>query len=388
MAVIKRERPARAHESARAKHYRYGVKWRLGGGKDGAWQSVMVGDTSGHHAQAVALNGWLKARGWNVTATDARVAELLGIDTAPNNPDADPDDEPAPTVRQLFTEYADRPKLSDGARKTYRSIISTWLGDIGPMPAATVTKRVVNAWVKDMAERGAAPKSIHGRVVALKGAIAAHAADDAFADVYTGRYKRRLDTSKVTLMSDEQIADLVWHATPSTGLALPILVAAETGIRWGEMAGLTAGMVDIERRTIRIEQSRIRGRAFKVGDLKTERSHRVVHISAELAERLALVADLPNDAPVFTNPKGEAWDYTLFRVAFLKVCKATPSVPDVVHFHDFRHSAAVRMLSRGVPIGMVSKMLGHADVKVTDEVYGQFSDDATAAVILSAGLRL
>ena len=37
--------------------------------------------------------------------------------------------------------------------------------------------------------------------------------------------------------------------------------------------------------------------------------------------------------------------------------------------HDLRHSAATSLLSRGMPIKVVSEMLGHADVSITLSIY-------------------
>lgn len=382
MAIQRRERAARAGERKGSKHYRYGVKWRLGGGTDGAPQSRMIGDKPGHHADAIKLNAWLKSEAWCVTADDPRIDALLGVQTVEP---ADDDDEPARTVRELVAEFAARPNLSAGTRNTYGSLLNRWLGELADLPADKVTRRHVNAWLTSMEIAGAALASRVMRARVLKGAIGAHAAADAFADMPNAPRVSRM--SNPTLLSDEQIADLIKHATPGTGLALPIRVLAETGIRWGEMAGLTAGMIDLERCTIRIERQRVRGAGFATGPLKTARSRRTVRIPQDLADALALVRELPNDAPVFTSPTGEPWHYQQFRLAWLRVVAATPSVP-AAKIHDLRHSAAVRMLQRSVPLGMVSRALGHSDVKITDEVYGQFTDDTTAAVIVAAGLRL
>ena len=40
-----------------------------------------------------------------------------------------------------------------------------------------------------------------------------------------------------------------------------------------------------------------------------------------------------------------------------------------IRFHDLRHSAAALMLERGVPVKMVSEMLGHTSVGITLDLY-------------------
>ena len=42
-------------------------------------------------------------------------------------------------------------------------------------------------------------------------------------------------------------------------------------------------------------------------------------------------------------------------------------------FHDLRHTFAARLLTKGVPIYKVSKILGHSSVVVTEQHYGHLS---------------
>jgi integrase len=49
--------------------------------------------------------------------------------------------------------------------------------------------------------------------------------------------------------------------------------------------------------------------------------------------------------------------------AFEKACKRSGITG--LRFHDLRHTAATRMIERGVNIAAVSRLLGHADIKTT-----------------------
>ncbi len=44
-------------------------------------------------------------------------------------------------------------------------------------------------------------------------------------------------------------------------------------------------------------------------------------------------------------------------------------LPPTTRMHDLRHTCASLLLSRGVPVKVVSEMLGHGDVAVTLAVY-------------------
>jgi len=44
-----------------------------------------------------------------------------------------------------------------------------------------------------------------------------------------------------------------------------------------------------------------------------------------------------------------------------------------LHLHDLRHTFTQRLLTRGVPIYKVSKILGHSSVVVTEKHYGHLA---------------
>lgn len=56
--------------------------------------------------------------------------------------------------------------------------------------------------------------------------------------------------------------------------------------------------------------------------------------------------------------------------------------------HGLRHSAATAMLSNGVPLKVVSEILGHASIVITADIYGHVSPDVSreALATLSASL--
>lgn len=53
--------------------------------------------------------------------------------------------------------------------------------------------------------------------------------------------------------------------------------------------------------------------------------------------------------------------------------------------HWFRHSAATRMLRDGVPVEVVSKILGHSSVTTTMAVYGHLTAEDARRALEAAG---
>ena len=56
--------------------------------------------------------------------------------------------------------------------------------------------------------------------------------------------------------------------------------------------------------------------------------------------------------------------------------------------HTLRHSAATAMLEAGVHLKAVSEILGHADIRITADVYGHVSSEVGRAAMDSLGERL
>ncbi len=46
-----------------------------------------------------------------------------------------------------------------------------------------------------------------------------------------------------------------------------------------------------------------------------------------------------------------------------------------IRFHDLRHTAASLLLNHGVPVIVVSKMLGHSKPSITLDIYGHVYDE-------------
>ena len=54
------------------------------------------------------------------------------------------------------------------------------------------------------------------------------------------------------------------------------------------------------------------------------------------------------------------------------------NLPASVGLHTLRHSAASTMLAAGVPLKVVSDVLGHSSVNITGDVYGHVAPEVAA----------
>jgi integrase/recombinase XerD len=85
---------------------------------------------------------------------------------------------------------------------------------------------------------------------------------------------------------------------------------------------------------------------------------------------------------IWAEPKGQAWSYQAAYDLVLRLRARTGIAFDP---HWFRHSAATRWLRDGVPIEVVSMLLGHSSVAVTSSVYGHLTAEDARAALEKAG---
>jgi len=84
------------------------------------------------------------------------------------------------------------------------------------------------------------------------------------------------------------------------------------------------------------------------------------------------------DGLIFTHALGGPLHHRVVGDAFRIRVGRCPSIARI-SFHGMRHTYATMLLTEGVPLEVISKMLGHADINVTLRVYAHL-DPKRAAV--------
>jgi len=148
-------------------------------------------------------------------------------------------------------------------------------------------------------------------------------------------------------------------------------LAAEAGLRVGELCGLTVDDLDLERDLLRVRQSAWRGR---LGDPKTEGSIRVIELSPQASAHLEafLKSWRPNSRRlVFASRDGTPWDQNLLLKRKFRPLLRTLGidVPRGNGFHAFRHANASLMDRFAVPVRVRQARLGHSDPSLTLGIY-------------------
>ncbi len=162
-----------------------------------------------------------------------------------------------------------------------------------------------------------------------------------------------------------------------TRLELPVLIAACSGLRRGEILGLQWRDFDEHGRTLRVDRQVGRGRVL--GPPKSESGIRDVPIPQPLVDAfvahrarvLGAEASRPRDAYderfVFSEADGRPWDPETISTVWRGIVRRAKI--GHVRLHDLRHSTGSILIAEGVPIPVVSEILGHASPAITMRVY-------------------
>jgi integrase len=168
-------------------------------------------------------------------------------------------------------------------------------------------------------------------------------------------------------------------------------LAVSTGMRRGELLGLTWRHLDLEGRTLAVEQQLVPiPGGVEFGPPKSKRSRRTIGLSDEVVEVLRehrevqkLERDLAGDAYVdrdlvFADPLGAPLHPQGISGRFLRLRKSAGLTVGTMHVT--RHTHATHLLLRGVPLHVVAARLGDLEETVLRN-YAHLLPDSEASAV-------
>lgn len=161
-------------------------------------------------------------------------------------------------------------------------------------------------------------------------------------------------------------------AAPASLQAL-VMLAASTGLRSGEMLGLTVDRVDFLRREVKVDRQLVYvpGTPPTFGPPKTPESFRTVPVPKYVTDALAAhLSAFPagEDGLIFQSDKGGPILRTTLNGRWRQTVKRA-KLADTMHLHHLRHGYASVLNAGGVPFTTVMELLGHAPQGVTWTTY-------------------
>lgn len=340
------------------------------------WRDPKTGKAQGltfvSHSEAETLKRLLDANGQNF-----EVAQHAILGNAKR----------VPTVAEAIQEHIDllvRP--SSGTVKTYQTMLDLHVKKvIGGLPVDKLDYRAIAFWVKSMMAKGRSPKTIKN----VHGLISAAMNTAEMLGYITRNPCRGVQLPSVEKAEDEMM--FLTHA--EFGLIMESIgdryrdftnFLVMTGTRFGEATALTVADIDLlgKPATARINKAWKRDgqNQFYIGPTKTGAGKRTIGLNPALVDLLIpLVAGRPSSDLLFTTPKGERIVHKLYwhhywvpavKAAQLRGLRKDPRI------HDLRHTHASWLIQDGVPIFTISRRLGHASIKTTEQVYGHLMPEA------------
>ena len=263
---------------------------------------------------------------------------------------------------------------------------------LGGTVLASLSRPVVERWIARLLENGSSAHATRKALAALKvmcsyavelGALPANPCARVRVPEPAHDPGTAAPVSRV-LAPDELERLLAACETPREEVI--VRLAAESGLRSGEVRGLRWPDVELGARRLNVRRAVWRD----VVKVPKGRRQRRIAITPELADALArlyaelvVVRGLPAEGYVVpgrtaTVPSSEGTPLEIAqRVqerAGLVVTRRGKARPRVT-YHELRHTAATLMLTRGVSAVVVARQLGHASSAITTTVYEHLLED-------------
>ena len=156
------------------------------------------------------------------------------------------------------------------------------------------------------------------------------------------------------------------------------VVAIDSGLRLGELLALTWNDIDFDGAEINVDKNVIYGKDYEhksknknvltVQDRpKTKSSIRKVPLPQRSLKMLKELKVKTNSIMVFATKTGNYLNPRNVERSFVRI--AIEAGIDDCNFHTLRHTYATRLFEVGIPVNVVSKLLGHAKVSTTIDIY-------------------
>jgi integrase len=191
----------------------------------------------------------------------------------------------------------------------------------------------------------------------------------------------RIEREEMRILDENQVILFLIAAQESPNVALYHL-AVKTGMRKGELLGLKWDDLDWQKGLLRVQRQiqRVPNQGLVFVPPKTRSGRRTLQLGEQMLQTLQdhwgnqkslklMTGDKWQDhGMIFTSSIGTSIDQRNLDREFKAILKR--SGLEEIRFHDLRHTAASLMLNNGVPVLVVSKMLGHAKTSTTLDIYG------------------
>lgn len=163
------------------------------------------------------------------------------------------------------------------------------------------------------------------------------------------------------LLEDEEASGI----SLTTGERAVLELLYSSGLRIGELTGLSVGDYDPRERILRVRGKGGKEREVPVGTHAADALDRYLRERREGGETPGNPSEIVEDAPLFVNPRGKRLAPRSVQ-RMIRKWAAAHGLAGVTP-HTLRHTFATHLLDGGADLRAIQELLGHASVRTTQK---------------------
>lgn len=241
----------------------------------------------------------------------------------------------------------------------------------GEVAIGQISPRMIRQWVAALVEKGLAPATVRKAYQMMSKSLR-EAVD---AGVLAQSPCRGISLPKIVVkempvLTPSEVLRLADRINPRYRAL--VLLAAFSGMRWGEVAGLSRERLDLSAGIVEVAEIivELSGVLLPPSPPKTKAGRRRIPIPPsvidELAEHLRRFSQ--GSSRVFQSPEGGPLRRSFIKRFWIPATKAAGVHP--FRFHDLRHTAISYWIKCGASPKQIAKWAGHTSTSVVLDRYG------------------
>ncbi len=259
--------------------------------------------------------------------------------------------------------------LRERTRYDYQRILDKWLqikvdGRIfATYPMHKIDNVLIRSWLAEVV-KVASPSTADYSYRVLRAILNEAASQGIIKRAPAALKKKQQITSSRPIIDIHQLIALASEVPLEYSLA--VLIAGICGLRSGEIFGLRRKDINVEAKTITVEQAivSVPGKGTIIGPPKTKSSVRTIsypdYLQPKMEVHLTHFTEPATTSLVFTTDQGEPVTVE-DRRKWWDEARKTTGLTDL-HFHDLRHLAATLAAQHGASMAELQARLGHSTV--------------------------
>jgi integrase len=342
-----------------------------------------MADAGGHHLVDALLAAERQADKW-LTVVESEI--IKGEWTAPEAGEI--------ALGEYAQQWIAERRLAPRTRELYEDLFRINIGPyLATVTLAAIKPATIRAWRKQLLDAGRPEPQAVKAYCLLRAILSTAVSEDEILPKNPCRIKGydTYHTPERPTATVSQVHALA-AAMPPRFSALMIL-AAFSGLRWGELAALRRCDVDLVAGTVRVPRKLAALRTgVEFGPPKSEAGIRTVALPAAAIEavraHLATYVDADGEALVFTGAKGAVLRSGNFRraVNWAEAVKAAGIAPGF-HFHDLRHTGNTLAAASGASTRELMHRMGQSSMRAA-LIYQHATSERDREIAAGMDLRI